>query len=132
MEGSDAYDTINNSKAYDELTYNDKLEEALVHEFSDYFTGILKDYRDINNSLENLDWNIIFNDVLNIDTKKIERGSIQEVMNTTLKKLHDNYSDQNKLFDKANAIKMTHISNIKSEMLKNLGNDGFGLTEICK
>ena len=133
MEGSDAYDTINNSKAYDELTYNDKLEEALVHEFSQYFTRVLKDYRGRNLKLDEIEWDGIISDVLNIDVSEFYDDNIYTLMKKTLSEIHSNYAVQKTLFNKSNAQKMVKLSNIKSSLMKNLSStDGYGLIEICE
>ena len=133
MEGSDAYDTINNSKAYDELTYNDKLEEALVHEFSQYFTRVLKDYRGRNLKLDEIEWDGIISDVLNIDVSEFYDDNIYTLMRKTLSEIHSGYAIQKTLFNKSNAQKMVKLSNIKSSLMKNLSStDGYGLIEICE
>ena len=133
MEGSDAYDTINNSKAYDELTYNDKLEEALVHEFSQYFTRVLKDYRGRDLKLDEIEWDGIISDVLNIDVSEFYDDNIYTLMKKTLSEIHSNYAVQKTLFNKSNAQKMVKLSNIKSSLMKNLSStDGYGLIEICE
>lgn len=132
MAGSDVYEEINNSHAYDELTYNDKLEEALVHEFSQYFTRVLKDYRGRDIKLNEIDWNDIIGDVLNIDVSEFYDENIYSLMRKTLSEIHSNYSAQKTLFNKSNAQKMVKLSNIKSSLMKNLSTtDGYGLIEIC-
>lgn len=133
MANSDVYEEINNSHAYDELTYNDKLEEALVHEFSEYFTRVLKDYRGRDIKLEEIEWNDIISDVLNIDVSEFYDDNIYSLMRKTLSEIHNNYATQKTLFNKSNAQKMVKLSNIKSSLMKNLSStDGYGLIEICE
>lgn len=133
MEGSEAYNDINDNGAYDELTHSDKLEEALVHEFSDYFTRVLKDYRGRNLRLDEVDWNTIFTSVLQTDVSEFYDESLYSLMKTTLETFHSNYANQRSLFDKENALRTIRLSNIKSELLKNASADsGYRLIEICE
>ena len=133
MEGSEIYEDINTNGAYDELSHNDKLEEALVHEFSDYFTRVLKDYRDRDISLEEVDWESILSDALQIDVSEFYDENIYSVMQLTLSEFHNNYSTQKTIYNKQNALKSIRLSNIKSELLKNASTDsGYRLIEICE
>lgn len=133
MEGSEIYEDINTNGAYDELSHNDKLEEALVHEFSDYFTRVLKDYRDRDISLEEVDWESILSDALQIDVGEFYDENIYSVMQLTLSEFHNNYSTQKTIYNKQNALKSIRLSNIKSELLKNASTDsGYRLIEICE
>ena len=133
MEGSEIYEDINVNGAYDELSHSDKLEEALVHEFSDYFTRVLKDYRGRNINLEEVDWESILSDALNIDISEFYDEDIYSIMQLTLTEFHNNYSTQKTLYNKQNALKSIRLSNIKSELLKNASTDsGYRLIEICE
>ncbi len=133
MEGSDMYEDINTNGAYDELSHSDKLEEALVHEFSDYFTRVLKDYRGRDISLEEVDWESILSDALKIDVSEFYDENIYSIMQLTLSEFHNNYATQRTLYNKQNALKSIRLSNIKSELLKNASTDsGYRLVEICE
>ena len=93
----------------------------------------MKDYRGRDLKLDEIEWDGIISDVLNIDVSEFYDDNIYTLMKKTLSEIHSNYAVQKTLFNKSNAQKMVKLSNIKSSLMKNLSStDGYGLIEICE